>query len=191
MIVRAVGKSLAAGLAIAAIGAAVITCGGPPPSPGAPSGPGCGPFEYISGDACAPLHIGATAMDALAAGESNEGVPVDGGSGGGSDADGVPGTPTPGQDADASVAEDGPPDLDAFVTLTTGSLDALDLDVDCGGQIPVPVCVEYFAFLSSCLARDELDLACQSSLLEGPDADLQSIWQLCNDNLQRIEAACR
>jgi hypothetical protein len=69
-------------------------------------------------------------------------------------------------------------------------LDALPV-VDCGdaGQ-PVAICVEYYAFASQCFRRDAMSFACSPSLIPDGAADLQSIEQSCELNLQRLMQAC-
>jgi hypothetical protein len=55
----------------------------------------------------------------------------------------------------------------------------------------VPVCVQYYAYLSNCTQRDVSSLACQESLIPDGSDQLMQIVQLCEENLQRIEQACR
>jgi hypothetical protein len=60
----------------------------------------------------------------------------------------------------------------------------------CGDVQAVPDCVAYQDLLMKCFMRD-VAFACQSSILPVGDADVQAIQQLCADNLQRLQAACR
>ena len=82
--------------------------------------------------------------------------------------------------------------LDASADVTPPSTAVLDAGSPppCPGA--VPVCVEYYSYLSSCFNRDETALACQPSLIPdgSPDQMLQ-IVMLCEVNLQRIMQACR
>lgn len=143
----------------------------------------CAPLEYISDGVCTSLVINGLPD---AAGWMNDPGPdgesdgreamldasiLDGFSGG--DADAVDSSGASGSDLDSSAAS-GP------------DLDALDVDVQCEGGTPVPVCVEYFAAVSACTGQNMLFAACQEGLLETPDADVASIEALCEGNLQRL-----
>jgi hypothetical protein len=106
----------------------------------------------------------------------------------------IPGEP------DSSMVDAGGPDVaTAMVDAQQGSSDAYAVtDAEagtdvffCGGVQAVPVCVEYYALLSSCFREDETAMACQASLLPTSDADLVTIEQLCADSLQRLMASCR
>jgi hypothetical protein len=96
-------------------------------------------------------------------------------------------------DAAAPIEADAgssPSDLDGAIDAGDW-LDALPI-VDCGdaGQ-PVAICVEYYAFVSQCFHRDAMALACYPGLIPDGAADLQSIEQSCEGNLQRLMQACR
>ncbi|HXX70189.1 MAG TPA: hypothetical protein VEK07_23620 [Polyangiaceae bacterium] len=133
---------------------------------------------YIAGGQCEPLVINGPEAAAVLEDMGPTDAGVDG----------------PASPADATVI-DGSTDndsdvVDSSLTSIGIDLDALNLDVQCADGTPVPICVEYYAYLSVCFARSETDLACQPSLLDTPDADLASIESLCESNLQRLEGAC-
>ncbi len=89
--------------------------------------------------------------------------------------------------ADGAAAET----LDGMADATANDAsEAIEEDVLwCGDVQAVPTCVEYQNLLATCLRP--VPFACQSSLLPVGDADVQAITQLCLENLQRLQTACR
>jgi len=93
---------------------------------------------------------------------------------------------------DTPIAEADMPDGGSGVMQVAAS-DATLLDA--AEQLPcdaaVPLCIEYYEFESSCLHRDFTSLACQASLIPDGSDQLAQIISICQENLQRLQTACR
>jgi hypothetical protein len=92
-----------------------------------------------------------------------------------------------------SPTDDGPQvadDASAAADVSTDGVDASGLM--CSTGQPVPQCVEYFAIVAWC--DNEPSVAsegpCQTAAIPHTMAELMSISQLCEVNLERIEGAC-
>jgi hypothetical protein len=99
-----------------------------------------------------------------------------------------------GRDASAADATTGGGSEDALLDevqafLPDATLNGTSEQLPCDAA--VPVCIDYFKLLETCLDRDVLALACQPTLIpDGPD-QLPQIESVCQDNLQRLQVACR
>jgi hypothetical protein len=89
---------------------------------------------------------------------------------------------------DGGLSGDSSPYSDASATDIPDVLPS----VLCDGGTPDPVCIAYYSLLERCLGLpDALGYACQPTLLETPDADVQAIDMICSVNLERLRQACR
>jgi hypothetical protein len=82
-------------------------------------------------------------------------------------------------------------------TATTGLVGIFSVLLSipgCGGGDsgePVPECQRYEAAVSTCFHRPASGLATQVALIPHTKAERDRIRQQCNENLARLESACR
>jgi hypothetical protein len=104
-------------------------------------------------------------------------------------------TPDSGVDASTSNSSaDAQPDPDSPATdspATDAESDANFDDVWCEAGHAVPICVQYYAILTTCFQHDYASYACADPLVPKEDADVPGIAGLCAFYLRGSRHACR